>query len=311
MRRSCVTTAGSATAGHRRDVLLGVPAVRPRCLSGSVTAYDPAFLGPVVPLPARAPGLPGRVVELGYTHFTVLLRPDRRLAVATAVNVDGSSLRDVSREGVGWRLDERVAERHQAGEEVYARNDLDRGHLVRRRDAVWGDPVTAGRANADTFHYTNAAPQVAAFNQSKDLWLGLEDYVLGHADATRRRLTVLTGPVLADDDPPYRGLAVPRRFWKVVAWSAGGALAATGYLLDQSALLERFLARERARAAGAALPRKAEPGAFRTFQVRVSDVAAAAGLVLGPLSAADRFAPDLTASGLRRTELSGLEDVVL
>ncbi|MFE4229200.1 DNA/RNA non-specific endonuclease [Arthrobacter sp. NPDC056886] len=44
-----------------------------------------------------------------------------------------------------------------------------RGHLVRRASAVWGDTrAEAARANADTFHYTSAAPQAAKFNQGLD-----------------------------------------------------------------------------------------------------------------------------------------------
>lgn len=79
-----------------------------------------------------------------------------------------------------------------SSEELYAGIDLDRGHLVRRRDPVWGDAAVAARANVDTFVYPNAAPQAAAFNQSRLLWNGLEDYVLEHARTHRRRLSVLT-----------------------------------------------------------------------------------------------------------------------
>lgn len=272
--------------------------------------YDDSFLPVRVPLPVPLPA-PDRQqhVELGYTHFTVLLRPDRRLAAVTAVNVDGGRLRDVERAGIRWRLDERVPPTHQTGEEVYAANDLDRGHLVRRRDPVWGDPATAAAANADTFHYTNAAPQVAVFNQSKDLWLGLEDYVLNHADATDTRLSVLTGPVLADDDPLYRGVEVPRRFWKVAAWVRDGLLAATGYLLDQSDLLDELLARE---ASGPAA-RASDLGAFRTFQVPIAEIEATTGLAMAALERADRLVAPSTARphGARRIELTSPDDLVL
>lgn len=108
----------------------------------------------------------------------------------------------------GWRprrLDPRVPAVAQAGEDLYADNDLDRGHLVRRLDPVWGPRKVAEQANEDTFTFTftNAAPQVAKFNQSKALWDGLEDCVLRHAQSHRQRLSVLTGPVFATDDPTY------------------------------------------------------------------------------------------------------------
>ena len=67
-------------------------------------------------------------------------------------------------------------------------------------------------ANLDTFVYTNAAPQVNTFNQSKELWVGLEDYVLEFADSTDQRIVVLTGPVFADDDVGIKASVFCRNF---------------------------------------------------------------------------------------------------
>ena len=254
---------------------------------GAPPGYDPGFLGVEVPLPTPAVAEAAGTVELTYTHFTVVLRPDRRLAAATAVNVDGASLREVER-GDDWHLDPRVAPQDQVGPELYADNDVDRGHLVRRRDPVWGADAVAQQANLDTFTYTNAAPQAAAFNQDEELWLGLEDYLLENTRINRRRLSVLTGPVLAEDDPTYRGVAIPLRFWKVAAFLDGGELASTAYVLDQSPLIDD------ATSAGAAATdpavEQAPPlGPYRTFQVPVADVVALTGLDLGPLPAVDRY----------------------
>lgn len=256
--------------------------------------YDPAFLGVAVPLPVAAQP----VRELPSTHFTVLLDPARRLAAATAVNVDGSALVDLER-GDDWHLDPRVPADEQAGPELYAHNDLDRGHLVRRRDPVWGDPATAARANRETFAYPNAAPQASAFNQGEELWVGLEDHVLGYARAWRLRVSVLTGPVLAADDPVYRGVAIPRRFWKVAAWLAEeeagepdgvvplpARLRAAAFVLDQSSLLGPVATRQALEAGG-----PPPLGPFRTYQVPVADVAVLTGLDLGPLPAADVLDP--------------------
>nr|WP_241744355.1 DNA/RNA non-specific endonuclease [Cellulosimicrobium arenosum] len=239
--------------------------------------------------------------ELPSTHFTVQLDTVRRLAAATVVDIDGALLRDVPRDDA-WHLDPRVPETEQAGPELYARNDLDRGHLVRRRDPGWGDEDEARRADAETFAYPDAAPQVARFNQSKELWNGLEDHVLEHARAQRSRLVVLTGPVLAPDDPVYRGVGISRLFWKVVAWADDRAegtagdtiLAATAFVLDQSPQLagtELRTATARALAAGDVPPL----GPFRTFQVPVGDVAILTGLDLGPLVAADVLPADVLA----------------
>jgi endonuclease G len=275
------------------------------------SGYDADFLRVPVALPAPAASRATRT--LPYVHFTVVLDPARRLAAATAVNIDGARIVDVGR-GDDWHLDERVPEDQQTGPAVYARNDLDRGHLVRRRDPVWGEPAEAAAANVDTFCYTNAAPQAAEFNQGAELWVGLEDHVLAYAEANDVRLSVFTGPVLDDNDPPYRGTQIPRMFWKVAAWTVDGAAAVDGagagatpllraaaFLLDQSPQLEGLDLEENTRRRAVA---DAPPplGPFRTFQVPVADVAAVTGLDLGILTAADVLEPVPAATPRRAPE---------
>ncbi|WP_411700386.1 DNA/RNA non-specific endonuclease [Conyzicola sp.] len=236
---------------------------------------------PVEPVELPLPGTRQPTIRLDYTHFSLLLDPERRLAAATAVNIDGARLVDVER-GDDWHLDPRVDESEQAGGELYARNDLDRGHLVRRRDPVWGPD--AERANRDTFVYTNAAPQAAQFNQSKELWSGLEDYVLANAETFDRRLSVFTGPIFGDDDPTYRGVRIPRLFYKVAAWANERGIEAAGYILDQRPQLDDIdLATATALAVGDPPPL----GPFRTFQVPIGDIAALAGLSIDALVDAD------------------------
>lgn len=264
-----------------------------------MTGYDPQFLGldddRAVPMPAaRGEAAGARIRRLGYTHFTVALDTERRLAAATAVNIDGSALLDLGR-GDDWHLDERVGADEQAGPELYARNDLDRGHLVRRRDPVWGDVEIASEANFDSFCYTNAAPQAALFNQSLELWNGLEDLVLEYASANRLRLSVFTGPVFADDDEPYRGVRIPKQFWKVAAWASEGRLRASGYLLDQSPQLGGIDLNEQT-ATDAPPPL----GPFRTFQVPVADLDVLTGLDFGALVAADVLASTVPTAAVHR-----------
>ena len=275
--------------------------------------FDPAFLG----VHAALPEVGAReVVELAYTHFAVQLDTTRALAVCAAVNIDGAALVDLPRADA-WQIDPRVPEDQQTREAVYADNALDRGHLVRRRDPCWGDRAIAQAANVDTFHYVNAAPQVSVFNQSKELWLGLETYVLTAAATAKARLSVLTGPVLADDDPIYRGVAIPRRFYKIAAWadaSRGGTLAATGYVLDQSALLTGI-------GIAAPLPLRAQGGglglgAYRTYQVAITSIEEITALGFGAITAADRLGahPAARADGLQPpgwVELDGPGSITL
>ncbi|MFB0840441.1 DNA/RNA non-specific endonuclease [Arthrobacter sp. E44] len=265
------------------ELLLGqMPAAAARELSGRA-GFDVNFLGPAVPVPA----LPGaETVLLPYTHFSVLMRPDKRLAAVTALGIDGAKLMDLDRSGIQWRLDPRLGEDQQTGERVYARNDIDRGHLVRRASAVWGDTrAEAAQANEDTFHYTNAAPQAAKFNQGLELWLGMESYLLDNAADHGRRLVVFTGPIFSDVDPVYRGVDIPLQFFKVAAFLHDGELAATGYIVDQTPQLGDLPDVPRPGLTGDAPPL----GPFRTFQVPIRDIASLTGLDLDQLVAVDRM----------------------
>ena len=259
----------------------------------SSSGFDSFFLGLECPIPGAAAGRVVRV--LAYTHFSVHLDPERRLAAVTAVNIDGATAVDAPR-GDDWHLDERIPASEQTGPEVYARNDLDRGHLVRRRDPVWGPDAT--KANYDTFSYANAAPQVAEFNQSKELWNGLEDHVLAYAETNGLRLSVFTGPVFGADDPEYRGVRIPLGFWKVAAWNAAGVLRAAGFVLDQSPQLDG-IDLETARATAIATDAPPPLGPFRTFQVAVGDLAALTGLDFGVMEAADVFERPAEETGIR------------
>jgi endonuclease G, mitochondrial len=277
------------------------------------TGYDPSFLGPVVPMPTVSTDSP--TVLLPYLHYSVLFRPDRKLAALTALALHGQLLHVVPRKD-RWLLDPRLAAELQAGPPVYAHNDLDRGHLVMRASSCWGGSEDEARqAEAETFYFTNAAPQASEFNQGKELWLGLEEHLQEHAAGHDRKLAVFAGPVLDPADPPYRGIRIPLRFWKVVAFVQDGALAATGYLLDQTPLVDDLdAAFAGAEAAGTVPPL----GAYRTFQVPIADIAALTGVRLDQLALVDRLGAPVTgvapppgqvSTGWK--ELGSLEDVVL
>jgi endonuclease G len=196
--------------------------------------------------------------------------------------------------------DPRLPASEQTDEAVYRDNDLDRGHLVRRLDPAWGaSDAEARAANDDTFHFTNASPQHREFNAGQTLWVGLEDYVLENADNRDLAVSVLTGPVLADDDDAYRGIQLPRQFWKVVAMvRATGELSVTGYLLSQAALIDDLPTEE-----------AFSYGAYRTFQVTVRRIAELTGLGLAPYIAADPL-ERMEATPLPR-ELIRPEDLLL
>ena len=246
--------------------------------------YDPFFLGEShsVSTPAfgdnlkddLAPLLSGGQV-LNYTHFSIVMSKSRRLAYYTAVNIDGKQQKEIRRTKDNWYFDSRMERTYQAGPELYSKNDLDRGHLVRRRDPVWGEH--AEKANEDTFHFTNCAPQHKELNQKT--WLDLEDYILHNAVTRQLKVTVFTGPVFKESDPLYRGIKLPEEFWKIVVTvKQDGTLSATAYLQTQKDFLGKL---------------DFAYGEYKTYQVAVSHIESLTGLDFGAIRNAD----PLTGSG--------------
>lgn len=243
--------------------------------------YDPDFLGRRVELPRlsqaqladAAQRLDGRGHILHYNHFSLVVSASRRLALYTAVNVNGRRRKQIDRDSDRWYFDPRLDRAHQAGPDLYERNDLDRGHLVRRNDPVWGS--VAAEANEDTFHFTNAAPQHKKLNQ--ETWRNLEDYILDNATIHGLKVNVFTGPVMRADDMPYRGkYQLPAEFWKVVVMVLDdGRLSATAYLQTQKNLIEDL---------------EFAFGEYRTYQVPVTRIEAITGLDFGPLRNHDPLA---------------------
>ncbi|SAI65494.1 DNA/RNA endonuclease [Bordetella ansorpii] len=210
--------------------------------------YDPAFIDPDRPvgLPVLGKALQRDAVThtwrgarthlLPYTHFSTAVSKSRRLPIFSACNIDGANLRPVPRSNV-WKYDPRIPEKYQILREAYGAEQkgyFSRGHMTRRQDPNWGSKKVATLADADTFHATNAAPQVQFFNGG--LWGRIEDYILENADTDNMRVSVFTGPVFAQDDPVVHGVRIPVRFWKVVAFvhDETGQLAASGYLASQA-----------------------------------------------------------------------------
>lgn len=204
---------------------------------------------------------------LKYFNFSVVLNKFRRLSLITAVNIDGNKSDNLGRENTPWILDPRIDEKYQTGPPVYYKNDLDRGHMVRRLDPVWGN--NAEEANEDTFHFTNSAPQHKNLNQKE--WLRLEDYILGNANKENFKVSVFTGPIFGEDDIPYRDVLLPMRFYKVAAMiKSDGTPSVTGYILSQPAEIDDFKDLEGIKQTGFAK--------FKTYQVPLARIANLTGL---------------------------------
>lgn len=210
--------------------------------------YAPNFIGAEIPVELPRLGATakrdvvsfmwkgGRTHVLNYTHFSTAVSKSRRMPIFSACNIDGAKAKKIDRGDI-WKFDPRIPQEFQILKEIYG-NERDgyfsRGHMTRRKDPDWGTKAMASLADADTFHATNAAPQVQHFNAG--VWGGIEDYILANTQSDKMRVCVFTGPIFATDDPVVRGIKIPVRFWKVLAFlhDATGKLTATGYVASQA-----------------------------------------------------------------------------
>jgi endonuclease G len=261
--------------------------------------YDPEFLdGVTVPLPKLTNSMEKDTAqvrtdarkhddpfELAYYHYSVYINKKRRTAWFSAANVDGDHRPDIgTRSGDRWYRDTRIQKTEQLGQEAFE-SGIDRGHLTRREDTAWGkDVATATAANNDTFHFTNCSLQAAHFNRGKDRWQGIEQYLLEkHAKKDKRRMTVITGPLFAANDPVYQSdkmnysVRCPLQYWKVcVLVRDDGSLSATAFLLNQNEIQD--------------LPGFEETFDVAATQVKISDLERKTKLSFGDLKNHDHFA---------------------
>lgn len=283
---------------------------------GNRPGYDPSFLETIeVPLPRVSKAMEqdtarvksdaqknGDPFELAYYHYSVYMNKRRRTAWFSAANVDGDHRPNIGkRRGDRWYTDPRILKSEQIGQEAFERG-IDRGHLTRRQDTAWGDDVeSATLANNDTFHFTNCSLQASPFNQGKDRWQGLEQFLLEqHAKKERRRLIVITGPLFAANDPIYKNermnyaVRCPLQFWKIcVLIRRDGTPSATGFVLGQEDIQN--------------LPGFEEAFDVAATQIRVADLEERTGLDFGDIKKFDHFA---TGGAPGTLELPSIEGIV-
>lgn len=258
------------------------------------SGYQDDFLGTKVPLPSLtasgkrvAAKLDDGSTELKYHKFSVVMHRGRRLALYSAANVD---FRKASREPGGekfsrkeltgledgqmelWSIDWRIADDEQLPDIFFTKDGgaFDKGHLTRRDDVCWGTSFKdIQKSNGDTYHTPNCSPQVSGFNQStkgEDNWGDLENLV--QAQTKAEKAIVISGPVLADDDPLFEGkdedgrlvIRIPRRYWKIIVVENDGEIKAFAFGLKQNLR---------------AVPRAEEfsvPAEWRRFMVNISEL---------------------------------------
>lgn len=191
--------------------------------------------------------------ELDYTHFSVVMHKERRLAWFAATNIDGRTWDASVTERLVFTKDDRIDAEHQTGNELYdvvkdkANNDFDKGHIAKFQDPQWGDEETRQRAADDSMKYTNCLPQHHSLNRGA--WKSLEDYIIKKftviEDMDGQKISVFAGPVLSPDDPLYfekiegKPYQVPCHFWKVIVFkNLNKKHTAVAFLMSQSNILK-------------------------------------------------------------------------
>lgn len=273
--------------------------------------YDPDFLSTPVPLdPIYAslaaagkvtPLLDGSGHELRYFHYSSIMSQERRFPLLTAVNIDGLKLVRIPRKD-SWRPDARIDAKFQSDDEFYVKGKaaekvyFSRGHMVRLLDPCWSDATDeagkvadAKRGMEDTFHFTNAAPQVQSYNDQD--WGNLEDYVLDKAQTSERRLSVFTGPIYRDNDPVYGRdrtggpWQIPLSFWKIaVLQKTDTKIAAAAFIIGQT---EYVKALYEAKVFSGLKPYTIDEMRDRKIQTTIAAVEEATGLDFGDLKKFD------------------------
>ncbi|MET0624385.1 MAG: DNA/RNA non-specific endonuclease [Pyrinomonadaceae bacterium] len=220
--------------------------------------YVPTFLGDEYPIPLPAMSSEVRrelatlkdtdETELKYANYSLMMNRVRRTAFFIAGNIDGGQHWKTLKltalpKRPAWSWDPRMEDRFQPDDNIFS-NAMQRGHLFKREDAVWGVDDDAMRlADEHSFTITNATPMIGDFNNKE--WGDLEDIITREALAGNK-LSYFAGPIFRSTDRFFnqlrqgvpaselrKGMRVPESFWKIVAWVNDEGLHAAGFILEQ------------------------------------------------------------------------------
>ncbi|MFN0102099.1 MAG: DNA/RNA non-specific endonuclease, partial [Bryobacteraceae bacterium] len=102
-----------------------------------------------------------------------------------------------------------------------------------------------------------------------------ENAIFADVDVEDLKVSVIGGPLFSSTDPLFRGVLLPKRFWKVIYFRETGqtAVTAKGYVLTQEDLISNLEVLE--------LPE------FAVFEVPISQIGDMTGLTLSAGSATE------------------------
>jgi endonuclease G, mitochondrial len=217
--------------------------------------YVDDFMEIHIPMPRPSPELRKKLsflknspnsYTLKYQNYSTFQHAVRRVPILSAINVHGKYRyealgKDTRKDN--WLRDNRIDYEAQLDDGWYLKSGFDKGHLSRREDAEWGSTMSKAKISADmTCVYTNAVPQVPAFNRAimghHGQWGILEQKLLEQGIkgevGKSAKICVFSGPLFLDDDPVYASVQVALSCFKVVIWfDKTGKLRATGFRLSQ------------------------------------------------------------------------------
>jgi len=197
-----------------------------------------------------APLLNEKGYVIDYLHHSVVMNKKRKFAFFTASNISGKEWKNMERKGNFKKDTIAIDPAFQYGNELYKAikskglrsNDFEQGHLTSFQEVIWGGTEERKKAAGDTFYYTNCVPQHERVNSG--LWRSLEQYILKTQTINHDlRVSVITGPVLSDNDPYYiktingQYVKIPCAFWKVVYYPNQNGLNAVGFMMSHTNLL--------------------------------------------------------------------------
>ena len=201
---------------HRRygaKFVVDLPTIT-KVIDGKVAIRAQSVYG----MPAPSPRTWPRGV-LNYNGFSVVVNGGRKLAIYSAVNINGGvESTNIAAETIaGCSTTVSIASIRSATRST--RRKLDRGHLTRREDMGGARIRSMRHGRNGTCTWTNCAPQHLLFNQDKHpdksirLWGSLRS-ILEQARHYQFRVQAITGPIFDEDDPMYTEVAIPLDYWE-------------------------------------------------------------------------------------------------
>lgn len=192
------------------------------------------------------PGVPHKSVE--YHGFEMSFNPDEHVPNWVAWELDPSEVDGAIGQHKTFAQDKNVDGCPTLDD--YKRSGYDRGHIAPAADMKWSE-----ESRRDCYYLTNMCPQEHNFNAN--VWGRLESTCRNWA-LRDSSLIIIAGPVLADGVDARigaSGVAVPKRFFKVILEPYHDPVRAIGFLF----------------------PNGDAPGGMQTHVVSVDEVEAATG----------------------------------